>query len=135
MATSAAGRATRGTETILLVDDEVALCQTLGRFLHAQGYKVLTAGDSSEALRIGELHRGQIDLLLTDVVLPGASGIELAGTLPQSQPGLRILYMSGHTESDLLRRGVSSETLAFLAKPFSLAELGGAVRGTLDSVA
>jgi hypothetical protein len=135
MATSAAGRATRGTETILLVDDEVALCQTLGRFLHAQGYKVLTAGDSSEALRIGELHRGQIDLLLTDVVLPGASGIELAGALPQSQPGLRILYMSGHTESDLLRRGVSSETLAFLAKPFSLAELGGAVRGTLDSVA
>jgi two-component system cell cycle sensor histidine kinase/response regulator CckA len=125
-------RPTRGTETILLVDDEAAIYRPLGRFLQAQGYKVLTAGDPDEALRIVQARPGQIDLLITDVVLPGTSGMALATALTRQQPGLRILYMSGYTESDLIRRGVSSETLAFLSKPFSLAELGGAVRDVLD---
>ncbi|MGH7508800.1 MAG: MASE1 domain-containing protein [Gemmatimonadales bacterium] len=129
---SGQGGAARGTETILLVDDETAICRPVGRFLLAQGYKVLTAGDQEEALRAAREHPGKIDLLITDVVLPGGSGIALATSLPRQQPGLRVLYMSGHTESDLIRRGVGSETLAFLAKPFSLAELGGAVRDVLD---
>ena len=122
----------RGTETILLVDDETAVSRPLGRFLQAEGYKVLTAGEPKDALRIAQDHSGQIDLLLTDVVLPEMSGNALAAALQQSQPGMRVLFMSGHTESDLIRRGVSSNTLAFLGKPFTLAELGGAVRGVLD---
>lgn len=130
---AAAGRgAARGTETILLVDDETAISRPVGRFLQAQGYLVLTAARPEEALRTVQENHGRIDLLLTDVVLPGSGGIALAEAIKKTQPQVRVLYMSGHTESDLVRRGVSSETLAFLSKPFSLAELGGAVRDVLD---
>jgi two-component system cell cycle sensor histidine kinase/response regulator CckA len=125
---SAAG----GTETILLVDDETAISRPIGRFLQAEGYVVLTAATPEEALRIFQDHGGRIDLLLTDVVLPGSGGIALAAAIQKTEAGLRVLYMSGHTESDLIRRGVSSDSLAFLAKPFSLAELGAAVREVLD---
>ena len=120
----------RGSETILLVEDAVSLRDLLAEGLHDCGYTVLAAGDSSEALNVAEQHSGPIHLLLTDVVLPGVSGLELAGRVKGLRPDTKVIYMSGYTDDKLpLRSELATE--AFIQKPFQLAELTQRIRKIL----
>jgi two-component system cell cycle sensor histidine kinase/response regulator CckA len=125
----------RGSETILLVEDEASLCELVRECLEASGYKVLEASHGTAALDVGERHQGRIDLLMTDVVMPGMSGRELAERLRASRPEIRTLYMSGYTDNAVVRHGVLAEDVAFLQKPFTVAELARRVREVLDHTA
>jgi PAS domain S-box-containing protein len=122
----------RSSETILLVEDEPAVRKLARRALEAQGFRILEAGSGAEALKVAAAHASELDMLLTDVVMPQMSGVELAGRLTASDPLLRVLYMSGYTEDTLGQRGVLSPETAFLSKPFTPAVLVEAVRGVLD---
>ena len=124
-----------GSETILLVEDEASLRELVGECLEASGYKVLEAGHGMAALEVGELHPGRIDLLLTDVVMPGMSGRELAERLRGSRPEIRTVYMSGYTDDAVVLHGILAEDMAFLQKPFTAAELARRVREVLDQPA
>jgi PAS domain S-box-containing protein len=121
-----------GDETILLVEDEPAVRGFARRTLEEYGYKVLEAAGGAEALAIAASHSGPIALLVTDVVMPGLQGYQLAEQLTAARPGLRTLYVSGFTENSMIHHGVSDHGVAFLAKPFSADALGGAVRAALD---
>jgi len=121
----------RGTETILLVEDEPAAREMIAEVLGERGYTVLTAADGVEALeRAADAER--IDLLLTDVVLPRASGPEAARALQANRPDLKVLFMSGYTREAVLQRGVS-ESWAMIEKPFTPSGLLRLVRERLDS--
>jgi CheY-like chemotaxis protein len=120
------------SETILLVEDEPAVRRLARRALEAQGFHILEAASGAEALKIAGDHGTELDMLLTDVVMPQMSGVELAGRLTANDPALRVLYMSGYTEDTLGQRGVLSPETAFLSKPFTPAVLVEAVRGVLD---
>jgi PAS domain S-box-containing protein len=123
----------RGTETILLVEDE-AMVRTLVRtILQTHGYAVLEARNAEQALRVSGEYRGPIHLLLTDVLMPGMGGRDLAERLTAGRSGLKVLYMSGHTESDAIRRGIVGGEMAFLQKPFRPQVLARKVREVLDS--
>jgi PAS domain S-box-containing protein len=125
----------KGTEVILLVEDEEPLRALVAHFLRHQGYTVLEAMSGAEALRIAEEHAGgRIDLLLTDVVMPQMSGRELADRIENSRPGLKVLFASGYTEDAIVRHGVLEPGVSFLQKPFSLATLGQKIREVLDGV-
>ncbi|AMV25727.1 Blue-light-activated protein [Gemmata sp. SH-PL17] len=119
----------RGTETILLVEDEDAVRSITRLSLAGQGYKVVAVGSGAEALRAAERGTGPIDLLVTDVVMPEMGGRQLAEALRQRAPDLRVLYMSGYTDEVVLR---SDRVEAFLQKPFSPQALVGKVRDVLD---
>ena len=125
-----AGAAAKGTArgTLLLVEDEPALQALIATVLEEQGYTVLSAGNGLDAIEIGERHDGKIDLLLTDVVLPGLSGPELAGRLVALRPGLEVLHMSGYNDSRLLRRGAEHANANLLVKPFTPDQLIARVR-------
>ena len=123
---------TRGTETILLVEDEAALRTVACEFLQSKGYYVLQAGDGFEALRVSETHEDDIDLLLTDVITPGLRGTEVAERIRAVRPRLAIVYMSGYTELGANEQGVQKSD-AFLQKPFSLLTLSTTIRRALDS--
>src|SRR5216117_2458329 len=112
-------RPDRGTETILVVEDEPAVLSLSRRALEAQGYVVLAASDASDAMRVVERHGGTIHLLLTDVVMPGLSGRELADRLATRRPGIRVLYMSGYPGDAVVQHGALPHGSAFLQKPFS----------------
>lgn len=122
-------------ETILVVEDEAQLCTVVGRFLKRRGYNVLTAGSGNEALKLWEQHHGQVDLLLTDLVMPeGMTGRELADRLLARQPGLKVLYTSGYS-SEVAGRDLSlQEGFNFLPKPYQPSELATVVRACLDQV-
>ncbi len=120
-----------GTETILVVEDEPALRRVAARALSAAGYHVLTAGAADEALAVLTDHDGPVHVLLTDVVLPGMNGRELAARVTAMRPDIRVLYVSGHTDDAVLRRGVVEEHVAFLAKPFTVSELTQKLRDVL----
>jgi PAS domain S-box-containing protein len=120
-----------GSETILVVEDEVAVRQAVVRILTSAGYEVLAAATPTEALELAEKHEGSIDLLLTDVVLPQLSGRELAGRLQALRPGIKVLYMSGYTENTIVHKDALDEGVRFIAKPFKAAELRSAVRSAL----
>ena len=119
-------------ETILVLEDEPALLKIAKRSLEAAGYTVLTAGSGAEALRVSADHRGEIHLLLTDVVLRGPPGTEIARALLQARPSLRVLLMSGYTDDAIVHRGALREGTHFLGKPFSSAELTKKVREVLE---
>jgi CheY-like chemotaxis protein len=121
-----------GTETILLVEDEDMVRQVARRILERNGYTVKEAGLGTEALRLSGQNSGPIHLLLTDVVMPGMSGRELAELLTQQRPGLKVLYMSGHTENAIVHHGVLEEGIAFIQKPFKHDLLVQKVREVLD---
>ncbi|HUG47923.1 MAG TPA: PAS domain S-box protein [Candidatus Limnocylindria bacterium] len=122
----------RGREVVLLVEDEAAVRSFAARILDARGYTVLQAANGAEALAVAAAHQGPIDLLLTDVIMPGLQGHQLALQLATSRPGLRVLYVSGFTENSVVHHGVVGEGIAFLPKPFSGEALGRAVRQALD---
>lgn len=129
----AAGDAVLGdAETVLVVEDEMAVRDVVRTVLERHGYRVLAAGDASEALVIATAHPASIDLLLTDVVLPGRGGPELAEQLRGTRPWLRVLFTSGYAETtslDLAALGAH----AYLAKPFTIDGLARKVREALDA--
>ena len=126
-------RPQRGQETILLVEDEVNLRRLARQYLETQGYKILEAEDGAAALQIVEGHKGQIDLLLTDVVMPGMNGRELAVAISSALPDIRVVYMSGYTENAIGHNGTLDAGINLLQKPFSLPALKDKVREVLDS--
>jgi CheY-like chemotaxis protein len=123
--------ALRGTETVLVVEDQGMVCEVICEALKSQGYEVLPAQSPDEALQIAAGHPGPIHLLLTDLVMPGLGGRELATRLLASRPDIRVLYMSGYTGEVIAGRGVE-KSLAFLEKPFTTRALFGKVRNVLD---
>ena len=130
-----AGRALppRGTETILLVEDEEFVRTLVGDIFEENGYTVLRASHSDEAFRISGQHEGPIHLMVTDVVLPGMSGRELAERLASSRPKMKVLYISGYTDDAVVRHGVLAESVAFLQKPFTPEVLLRKVREVLEA--
>jgi CheY-like chemotaxis protein len=125
----------QGSETLLLAEDEPAVRAMAREALEAQGYSVLEARNGVEALAVADAHRGPLDLLITDVVMPQMGGGELAQRLVGARPGLRVLFMSGYTDDAVVRQGVSEATSAFLQKPFAIGSLARKVRETLDAPA
>jgi CheY-like chemotaxis protein len=118
---------------VLVVEDEPAVLTLSRRALEAQGYVVLAASDAAAALRIVERHGGTIHMLLTDVVMPGLSGRELADRLAAQRPGIRVLYMSGYPGDAVVQHGTLPSGSAFLQKPFSPDGLARKVRDVLDA--
>ncbi len=123
---------TLGSETILLVEDEVGLRALTRRLLEKHGYMVLEAGTTDGALALARGHVGPIHLLLADVVLRGASGPTLAGELLSRRADLKVLFMSGYTEDAIVHRGVLAPNTAFINKPFWGENLAAKVREVLD---
>jgi hypothetical protein len=121
-----------GTETILLVEDDDGLRALTRRVLLKHGYEVLETARTSDAEQACRNHPGKIHMLLTDVVMPGASGKELASRLTMIRPEMIVLYMSGYTDSVVMKQGVEEGSVNFLAKPFTPAALGQKVREVLD---
>jgi len=126
-------RPSPGTETVLLAEDEEVVRRFAREILSGNGYKVLEAGNGREALLLSEAHRGEIHLLLTDVVMPKMSGRELTERIRPLRPDLRILYMSGYIDDAILRHSVLEEGIPFLQKPFTSEGLARKVREVLDS--
>ncbi|HEX2251020.1 MAG TPA: ATP-binding protein, partial [Gemmatimonadales bacterium] len=125
--------ATGGSETVLVVEDEPLVRSLAVRALRDQGYRVLQAEDGPAALAAARSHDGEIHLLVTDVVMPGMNGKELADRLSAERPGVRVLYVSGYTDHAVVRHGVLEEGIAFLSKPFDMSNLARTVREVLDS--
>jgi two-component system cell cycle sensor histidine kinase/response regulator CckA len=122
----------RGTETILLVEDEPAVRGVARQVLIRQGYTVLEAPDGQTALTMIDGGGRRVDLVLTDVVMPGMSGRRLADLLTSRLPGLRVLYMSGYTDDAIVRHGMLEPGLAYLQKPFRPDALVRKVREVLS---
>jgi two-component system, cell cycle sensor histidine kinase and response regulator CckA len=121
-----------GSETVLLVEDETVVRQLVAEILEMNGYTVLQAGDGPSALELLRRHSGTIELLVTDVVMPGMSGPEVAQAVTSMRPGTQVLYTSGYTDSAIGHHGVLEPDVAFLQKPFSADDLTRKVRGLLD---
>jgi two-component system, cell cycle sensor histidine kinase and response regulator CckA len=124
----------RAGETILLVEDEEAVRRIAARTLTADGYRVLTAKDGPDALEVAAREAGTIHLLLTDVVMPGMTGRELAERVAATRPDARVLFMSGYTEDPAVRRIMTGDGHAYLQKPFEPDVLGRKVRAVLDGL-
>jgi PAS domain S-box-containing protein len=124
--------ASRGHETILLVEDEAAILRLTRRMLEAAGYTVLTAGTPGDAIRLAEAYRGEVHLLITDVVMPEMNGRDLAKNLLATHPGMKRLFMSGYTADVIASHGVLDEGVHFIQKPFARQDLATKVRGALD---
>ena len=122
----------RGSETILVVDDEPLVRDSLGRMLNRLGYTVMLAADGDEALRVAGGQVDQIALVITDVLMPGMNGLELARELDRLSPGFKVLFVSGYTDGVLAERGILRERVEFLQKPLALSVLAARVREVLD---
>ncbi len=127
--------ASRGSETILLVEDEELVRRLARKIFEGHGYSVMVAGSGKAALELLEASHQPPDLLVTDVVMPGMSGRVLAEQLRVSQPQLKVLYLSGYTDDAVVRHGVLQQDVFFLQKPFNSSTLLEKVRGILDSPA
>jgi len=121
-----------GSETILLVEDEAVVRELVAEILETSGYSVLQAGDGPSALELLRRHADPVDLLVTDVVMPGMSGPEVAQAVTAMRPGTQVLYTSGYTDSAIGHHGVLEPGIAFLQKPFSADDLTRKVRQLLD---
>jgi two-component system, cell cycle sensor histidine kinase and response regulator CckA len=126
-----AERLQRGTETLMVVEDEDALRESICGFLAALGYNILSAGSGMLALTSAAQFEQPIDLMITDVVMPKMSGRELSQMLGSLRPDLKTIFMSGYTDDAVVRHGVQEDGVAFLQKPFSLATLSRKVRDVL----
>lgn len=123
----------RGSETILFVEDQPGVRDVGELMLKRCGYTVLSAGGGLEAIRVAEGHHGPIHLLLTDVVMPGMNGRELAVEIGTSRPQTRVLFSSGFTDNAIVREGVLKSGLWFIEKPFTLESMATKVRQVLDA--
>ena len=125
----------RGSETILIAEDEAGV-RILSRYVLTEcGYKVLEADDGNEALKVAAAYEGPIHLLITDVVMPGQGGRAVAEQMTQLNPRIKVLYVSGYTDDAVIRHGVLREGVSFLQKPFSPVALAIKVREVLDAPA
>jgi len=122
-----------GTETILLVEDEANLRYLARQYLEKQGYKVIEAADGAVAVQIAVAHEATIHLLLTDVIMPGMNGRELAQRISEIRPNVKVLYMSGYTENVIGHNGMLDAGVRLLQKPFNLRDLKSKVREVLDA--
>ena len=122
-----------GCETVLLVEDEESVRELVRLTLAARGYKVLEAENGECGLRVSESFKENIDILITDVVMPGIGGRELAKKLLALRPGISVLYLSGYTEDAVITQGAPGPSTAFLQKPFTLQNLAKKVREVLRS--
>ena len=118
---------------ILVVDDDPAVLEVAARVLERAGYSVLQAANGLEAVAMARSHPGRLDLVLTDVVMPGMNGRELGEVLMREHPETRLLYMSAYTEDEVILRGIRVAEVGFLYKPFSLDGLTDAVRQALSA--
>ena len=123
--------AERGSETILLVEDEKGVRELAREYLTSTGYTVIEAEDGHTALELAAMHVGPVHLLLTDVVMPGISGRELAERVGQIRPGIKILYMSGYTDQAVVHHGILENDAVLLQKPFTLITLAAKLREIL----
>jgi PAS domain S-box-containing protein len=122
----------RGTETVLVVEDELPVRRLMARLLRVQNYQVHEASNATEALALVRAHSGKISLMITDVVMPDLSGVALAERVQKQQPNLKVLYVSGYRDGELRRLGVPDLGQWFLQKPFTTFDLATKVRQTLD---
>ncbi len=121
-----------GVETVLLAEDDPAVREVTAAMLAQRGYRVLRAPDGQAALEMARAHPGPIPLLVTDIVMPGMTGPELADALRRERAGLRTLFISGYTDDAVVRQGVLEAGMPYLQKPFTLDDLIRRVRGLLD---
>lgn len=119
--------------TVLVAEDEVGIRSPLRRLLSAQGYRVLDASDGPGALEVANRHSGRIHLLLTDILMPGMNGGELARRLLQVRPAMRVVFMSGFSDQAIQTNGILIPGATFLQKPFSVDELTCRLREALAS--
>jgi two-component system, cell cycle sensor histidine kinase and response regulator CckA len=124
-------REVRGGERILLVEDDWAVRTVTERALRRFGYEVVSAASGEEALRLAAT-LPEVDLLLTDIMMPGMNGVEVAARIAKASPGTRIFFMSGYADQDLIRQGLLTPGTRFLQKPFSPLELVAEIRSILD---
>ena len=122
-----------GTETVLLVEDEDIVRTLVQEMLEDDGYSVLAASSGEAALELARSYAGRIDLLMTDVVMPGLSGTQLAERLVAERPEVLVVFASGYTEDAIASHGVLRPGTAFLEKPFSARDLARTVRHVLDT--
>ena len=114
------------------MEDEESIRKLAIEILGHYGYAVLSAGDGEEALRIAGEHKGEIDLLLTDVIMPWMGGPELFERIRQLRPGIKVLYVSGYTDNAIVHQGVLDPGIAFLQKPYSPISLARKVKEVLE---
>jgi CheY-like chemotaxis protein len=120
-------------QTILVVDDEPLIRALILKILRREGYFVLEASSAEEALSVASKHLETIDLLITDVILPGLSGRQFAELMFSGRPKLKIIYISGYTDDESVRRGTTPPGSRYLQKPFTLGALVGLVLAVLES--
>jgi CheY-like chemotaxis protein len=123
----------RGTETILLVEDEKGVRELAREYLEMSGYSVIEAEDGHTALELAAMHAGPIQLLMTDVVMPGISGRELAVRVTKIRPGIKVLYMSGYTDQSVVHHGILETDAVLLQKPFTMVTLASKLRELLTA--
>jgi CheY-like chemotaxis protein len=121
----------RGSETILVAEDAESLRSLIHDFLSQLGYTVLQAANGSDAMYLAQNHKVPIDLLLTDIVMPGMSGRELAQNFVIKYPAAKVLYMSGYTDDTIVRHGIEEGAVALLTKPFTMEAIARKVREVL----
>ena len=117
--------------TILLVEDDAAVRGVSERALTRLGFQVLSASSGHVAVRLAQTHPGPIDLVLTDIMMPGMNGVELAQIVSTHRPGVHVFFMSGYADQDLIRKGLLEPGTHFLQKPFSPRELSQRLRKIL----
>ncbi len=122
-----------GCETVLLVEDEESVRELVRVTLLSRGYNVLEAENGERGLQIAESYKERIDILITDVVMPGIGGRELAKRLLLLRPSVSVLYLSGYTEDTVVTQGVLGPGTGFLQKPFTLQNLAKKVREVIRS--
>jgi len=123
----------RGTETVLLVEDEKGVRELAREYLEMSGYTVIEAENGHAALELAAMHSGPIHLLMTDVVMPGISGRELADRVGKVRPGVKVLYMSGYTDQSVVHHGILEDDAVLLQKPFTVTTLASKLREILAS--
>jgi len=129
---SKTGHSLRGTQTLLVVEDEDALRESICEYLTSLGYSVLSAASGQQALDVAAQFAQPIDLMISDLVMPRMGGRELSQALTAQRPALKTIFISGYTDDEVVRHGIEQDAIAFLQKPFRLAVLASKLRDLLD---